>query len=167
MALAALPATFRWRVSVPATLAALAALAAALPLGGVILAALFGETADIALRDILRYAATSAWLALLVGIVTGVVGSLTAWLVVMHRFPGHGIFTWALTLPLAAPAFALAYAYADLFDVAGPLRIWMRDAQTSTCRSACAARAAQCSCCPAPFIPMSISPCARPSSTSR
>jgi iron(III) transport system permease protein len=27
-----------------------------------------------------------------------------------------------LALPLAAPAFALAYAYADLFDVAGPVR---------------------------------------------
>src|SRR5690606_6904591 len=90
VALAARPAAFRWRISVPAALAGVAGLTAALPLGGVIIAALFGETADIAARDILRYAATSAWLALLVGLVTGAVGSLAAWLVVMHRFPGRG-----------------------------------------------------------------------------
>lgn len=107
-------------------LAALAALAAALPLFGVVAAALSGPTADIAGRDVLRYAATSAWLALLVGGIVAVVGSLAAWLVVMHRFPGRNLFAWALALPLAAPAFALAYAYADLFDVAGVLRTWMR-----------------------------------------
>lgn len=90
------------------------------------LAALGGPTADIAGRDVLRYAATSAVLAVLVGGCTGVLGSLAAWLVVMHRFPARKVFAWALALPLAAPAFALAYAYADLFDVAGALRTWMR-----------------------------------------
>ena len=33
----------------------------------------------------------------------------------------------ALALPLAAPGFALAYAYADMLDPAGGLRIWLRD----------------------------------------
>jgi len=127
MAVAAFPVLRRGSISVPAALAAVAGLAAMLPLAGVAAAALFGETADIAMRDVLRYAATSAWLALLVGIVTALVGSLAAWLVVMHRFPGRDIFAWALALPLAVPAFALAYAYADLFDVAGPLRTWLRD----------------------------------------
>jgi len=116
----------RRRISVPAALAAFAGLAAMLPLAGVAAAALFGDTADIAARDVARYAATSAWLALLVGIVTAILGSLAAWLIVMCRFPGRNMFAWALALPLAAPAFALAYAYADMFDVAGPLRIWMR-----------------------------------------
>ena len=109
-------------------LAALAALVAALPLLGVLWAAFSGDTADIAGRDVLRYAATSAWLALLVGAITALLGSIAAWLVVMHRFPGRDLFAWALALPLAAPAFALAYAYGDLFDVAGELRIWMRGA---------------------------------------
>ncbi len=117
----------RWLPFGPLTwLAALAALVAALPLLGVVAAALSGATADIAARDVLRYAATSAWLALPVGTITAVLGSLAAWLVVMHRFPGRDIFAWALALPLAAPAFALAYAYGDLFDVAGELRTWMR-----------------------------------------
>ncbi len=116
----------RGTVSLPAVLAALAGLAAILPLAGVGVAALSGETADIAARDILRYAATSAWLALMVGIATAVLGTVAAWLVVMHRFPGRDLFAWALALPLAVPAFALAYAYADLFDVAGALRGWLR-----------------------------------------
>lgn len=101
---------------------------AALPLLGVAAAALSGGAADIAARDVLRYAATSAWLALLVGAGTGVIGSVAAWLVVMHRFPGRDFFAWTLALPLAVPAFALAYAYGGLFDVAGELRMWMRPA---------------------------------------
>lgn len=106
----------------------MAAIAAILPLGGVVAAALSGEAnADIAARDLARYAWTSVALAALVALITGVVGALAAWLVVMCRFPGRNVFAWALALPLAAPAFALAYAYADLFDVAGPLRFWLRD----------------------------------------
>lgn len=115
------------RPSIPAVLAGLAGVAVALPLIGVVLAAIGSETADIATRDIVRYAATSAWLAMLVGATTAVAGTLAAWLVVMHRFPGRDLFTWALAMPLAVPAFALAYGYADLFDVAGPLRMWMRN----------------------------------------
>ncbi len=73
-----------------------------------------------------RYAATTAALAVMVALGSTALGSLSAWLVVMHRFPGRDLFAWALALPLAAPAFALAYAYADLFDVAGPIRTFLR-----------------------------------------
>ncbi len=107
-------------------LALVAGLAVGAPLLGVALAAFGTETADIASRDIARYALTSAWLALLVGGATALSGTAAAWLVVMHRFPGREIFAWALALPLAMPAFALAYGYSDLFDVAGPLRMWLR-----------------------------------------
>lgn len=109
-------------------LALLAAALVALPLAGVVLAALGKDTADIASRDLARYGATSAMLAVTVGLATAVLGTLAAWLVAMHRFPGRGLFAWALALPLAAPAFALAYGYADLFDVAGPLRTALREA---------------------------------------
>lgn len=109
-------------------LAATAALIAVLPLAGIVAAALSGETADIAARDLVRYAETSALLAASVSGAVGLLGAIAAWLVVMHRFPGRDLFAWALALPLAAPAFALAYAYGDLFDVAGDLRVWMRAA---------------------------------------
>jgi iron(III) transport system permease protein len=127
LALTAPPALSQLRISPITCLAALAGLVVALPLAGVVLAALGSETADIAARDIARYAMTSAWLALLVGASTAIVGTIAAWLVVMHRFPGRDIFAWALALPLAAPAFALAYGYADLFDVAGTLRTALRE----------------------------------------
>ena len=114
-------------LSLPALLACLAAVVAVLPLLGVLFAAATGAQADIAGQDILRYGLTSLWLALWVGLATALVGTLAAWLVAMHRFPGRAFFAWALALPLAAPAFALAYAYADLFDVAGSLRMALRD----------------------------------------
>lgn len=104
----------------------MAAAVAVAPLIGVVIAALGEGKADIATSDLIRYAVTSAALAAIVAVATAVTGSLAAWLVVMHRFPCRSIFAWALALPLAAPAFAVAYAYADLFDVAGDLRLWMR-----------------------------------------
>lgn len=89
-------------------------------------AALRPGAADIAAADVARYAATSAVLVVLVAVIAGGLGAVAAWLVAMHRFPGRGLFTWALALPLAAPAFALAYGYADLLDVAGPFRTFLR-----------------------------------------
>ncbi|MCA3721390.1 iron ABC transporter permease [Phenylobacterium sp.] len=97
------------------------------PLAGVVLAALGESGADIPTRDLVRYATTTAVLAGLVGLVTGVIGAAAAWLVVMHRFPGRDLFAWGLALPLAMPAFAVAYGYADLLDVAGPLRVGLRE----------------------------------------
>lgn len=104
----------------------LAVVVAVLPLVGVLAAAVSGETAAIAWPDLVRYALTSAALAVLVAAITAATGTLAAWLVVMHRFPGRDVFAWALALPFAMPAFAMAYAYADLFDVAGDLRSWIR-----------------------------------------
>lgn len=126
MALTTAQARFRLRITPTSSLAIIAGLVVAFPLISVILVALGTETADIAGRDIARYGLTSAWLALLVGAITATLGSIAAWLVVMHRFPGRDIWAWALALPLAVPAFALAYGYADLFDVAGGLRTALR-----------------------------------------
>jgi iron(III) transport system permease protein len=51
-----------------------------------------------------------------------------AWLVTMFRFPGRGVFEILLVLPLAAPAYVLAYAWSDLAGVGGPLQSALRDA---------------------------------------
>jgi hypothetical protein len=48
------------RISIPAALAGAAGIAVALPLVGVVFAALGRENADIAGRNVMRYAATSA-----------------------------------------------------------------------------------------------------------
>ncbi|MEL7130352.1 MAG: iron ABC transporter permease [Pseudomonadota bacterium] len=51
----------------------------------------------------------------------------TAWLVTMHEFPGRALFSWLLILPLAAPGYVLAFSYADLLGVAGPVQTGLRD----------------------------------------
>jgi len=70
-------------------------------------------------------------LLLMLGVAAGVTvgGVTTAWITTMCRFPGHRVFEWALLLPMAVPAYVMAYAYTDLLQFAGPvqsaLREWM------------------------------------------
>ena len=61
-----------------------------------------------------------------VGVGVLVIGIGTAWLVTMCRFPGSRLFEWALLLPLAAPAYLLAYTYTDWLDYYGPVQFWLR-----------------------------------------
>lgn len=65
------------------------------------------------------YVAYSVALSALTGLGVGVIGVGAAWLVAMHRFPGRNIFDWALMLPLAAPAYILAYAYVNWLQSPG------------------------------------------------
>ncbi len=41
-------------------------------------------------------------------------GAASAWLVTLCQFPGRGLFEWLLVVPLAAPSYILAYAYAGM-----------------------------------------------------
>lgn len=63
-----------------------------------------------------------------VGLGTTVVGTGTAWLVTMCRFPGSRMMQWALLLPLVLPTYIIGYAYADLLAFAGPLQAALRAA---------------------------------------
>jgi iron(III) transport system permease protein len=74
-----------------------------------------------------RYLSNTLFLAVTVGVGTLVIGTGTAWLVVMCRFPGKRLFEWALLLPLAVPTYVIAYAYTDFLQVAGPLQSWLRE----------------------------------------
>jgi iron(III) transport system permease protein len=75
-----------------------------------------------------RYVLASFGLALATGLVAGVIGTATAWLVTMYRFPGVRTLSWLLLMPLAVPAYVAAYALVDLFDYAGPVQVALRDA---------------------------------------
>ena len=68
-------------------------------------------------------------LLLLLGVGTGVIllGVPTAWLTSMCSFPGRRWLSWALLLPLAMPAYIIAYTYSGLLDFAGPVQTWIRD----------------------------------------
>jgi iron(III) transport system permease protein len=70
--------------------------------------------------------ADTALLTLLVGFGSSLIGVATAWLVAVYRFPGSRSLEWLLLLPLAMPAYIIAYAYTDLFEVAGPVQGWLR-----------------------------------------
>src|SRR5688572_9145298 len=53
-------------------------------------------------------------------------GVVSAWLVTAYRFPGHAVLEWALLLPLAMPAYVMAYAYTDWLQFAGPVQSALR-----------------------------------------
>lgn len=68
-------------------------------------------------------------LILMVGVGAGVfiLGVGNAWLVTMCRFPGSKQFNWLLILPMAVPAYLMAYTYTDFLTYTGPLQNMIRD----------------------------------------
>jgi iron(III) transport system permease protein len=73
-----------------------------------------------------RYLANTLILMLGVAALTAVVGTGTAWLVTMYRFPGRGWLAVALLFPMAIPAYVGAYALVDFLDYAGPFQAGLR-----------------------------------------
>ena len=66
---------------------------------------------------------------LMIGNVFGVclIGVPTAWLVTSYSFPGRNIFSWALILPLAIPAYIIAFVYTDVFEYSGAFQVYLRN----------------------------------------
>jgi iron(III) transport system permease protein len=62
----------------------------------------------------------------LVGVGTLVLGVSLAWLVSAYRFPGRGVFRFALVLPLAMPGYVLGYIFLTTFSFAGPVQSTLR-----------------------------------------
>lgn len=98
----------------------------------VIVASLLGDYSpvwehllDTVLRD---YVLNSLLLMLGVGAGTLLLGVSAAWLTAMCEFPGRRLFNWALLLPMAMPAYIIAYTYTGMLDYSGPvqgaLRAW-------------------------------------------
>lgn len=84
---------------------------------------ILGEMASTVLPD---YALTSLLLCVAVAIGAAVVGTASAAAVTLFDFPGRRAFEWALLLPLAMPAYVVAYAYTDFLQFSGPLQGWLR-----------------------------------------
>ena len=89
-----------------------------------------GESAQI-LRELSRtvlpdYALTSLLLCVSVAVGVAVVGIATAAAVTLFDFAGRKTFEWALLLPLAMPAYVVAYAYTDFLQFSGPLQTTIR-----------------------------------------
>ncbi len=106
------------------------AAACLLPMLAVLLAALtggFDAVGHLAETVLPRYAGTTAALVAMVGIGTFAIGVGAAWLVTMTRFPGVRLFEMLLVLPLAFPAYVLAYAYTHVLDHPGIVQATLRD----------------------------------------
>lgn len=63
-----------------------------------------------------------------VGLGVASIGVTTAWLTTMLDFPGRRFFAWALVLPMAMPAYVMAYVYTDFLQFVGPLQSSLRAA---------------------------------------
>ncbi|PWV65869.1 ABC transporter permease [Plasticicumulans acidivorans] len=68
----------------------------------------------------------TAFLLLSVGTAVTVLGAGLAWLSAACEFPGRRHFDWLLMLPLALPAYVLAFVAIDLLDFAGPVQSTLR-----------------------------------------
>ena len=111
-------------------LAVVVAVVCALPMIGVALAALFGGTGTVAqlMETVLAgYAGATLALVVVVALGTFAIGVGAAWLVTMTRFPGVRLFEVLLVLPLAFPAYVLAYAYTFVLDHPGIVQSALRD----------------------------------------
>ena len=94
----------------------------AIPVGSVLLTALGpsdGIWSHLVSTVLQVYVGNTLWLMLGVGVGTIVIGTSTAWLVTMYRFPGRRILSWALLLPLAVPSYILAFVITDQLEYAG------------------------------------------------
>lgn len=112
---------------IPFLLAALVAL----PVGSVLTNLLLGGTGDtwqhMASTVLPEYIGNTLWLLCGVGIGVIVLGVATGWLTAVHRFPGQSFFEWALVLPMAMPAYVMAYVYTDLLQFVGPVQTTLRE----------------------------------------
>ncbi len=67
-------------------------------------------------------------LAVSVALGVTMLGAGAAAVVTLFDFPGRRSFEWLMLLPMAMPAYVLAYAYTDLLQFSGPLQSGLRAA---------------------------------------
>ena len=97
---------------------------------GVIVATLFQPE-----REILQHLADTILGTLLLNtfllssgvmICTALLGVSLGWLVGACSFPGRSFFSWALTLPMAVPAYVMAFIFLGIMDFTGPVQSLLR-----------------------------------------
>mgnify|MGYP000200455428 CR=1 FL=1 len=118
-----------WHNKLPWVAAMLIALICILPQISVVFAAFMGSTDTLqSLAETVLGRYTQATLVLLVTVVLSstIIGTVTAWLVTTTDFGGRRILEIALVLPLAFPAYVLAYAYTHVLDHPGIVQSTLR-----------------------------------------
>lgn len=112
---------------------AIAAILVALPMAAILAAVVHGATgADPALwahlTEHVLARVTVNTVVLVIGVVAIAValGTALAWLTAACEFPGRGFFAWALLLPMAVPAYVLAFVAVATLDYAGAVPVALR-----------------------------------------
>lgn len=72
------------------------------------------------------YIVNSLVLAFGVGILVIVIGTVLAWCIARYEFTGRKQLQWLILLPMAMPAYIIAYTYTGLMDFAGPIQTLLR-----------------------------------------
>ncbi|QBL10389.1 iron ABC transporter permease [Rheinheimera sp. D18] len=113
---------WRWSVLMPALLLAMPVL--------VVFTSLFTPQPDIWLHlrqtVLADYVINSLLLATGTGIGALLLGTSSAWLISQYQFIGRRYVQWMLLLPLAVPAYIIAYTYTGMLDFSGPLQTALR-----------------------------------------
>ncbi|WP_019675281.1 ABC transporter permease [Arsukibacterium perlucidum] len=114
---------WRWSILIPALLLAMPVL--------VVFGSVFSPDVEVwrHLRQtvLADYIINSLLLAFGTGAGALLIGTGTAWLVSQYQFVGRRLLQWLLLLPLAMPAYIIAYTYTGMLDFAGPVQSGLRD----------------------------------------
>src|SRR5262245_53235065 len=105
------------------------ALLVAIPIASVCISVFAGPSptfVHMAETVLSEYVVNTLSIVILVLIGVLLIGIPAAWLTACCEFPGRKVFEAALILPLAAPAYVLAYAYADFLSGFGPVQGLLR-----------------------------------------
>ena len=73
-----------------------------------------------------EYLLNTLTLMMLTGGLSLLLGVSTGWLIGACHFRGRATLSWLLMLPLASPAYIVAYVYTDLLEVSGPIQTTLR-----------------------------------------
>ncbi|MET0656679.1 MAG: iron ABC transporter permease [Steroidobacteraceae bacterium] len=122
----------RWK---PYVLSGLFALPALVPLLVIAFASASPETAvwsHLARYVLPEVVFNTIKLVIGVALLAGMLGTSLAWLVTTHDFPGRRWLEWALLLPLAMPAYVLAFVAVGFLDFSGPLQSLLRSLFSTT-----------------------------------
>ena len=76
---------------------------------------------------LIRYVKTTLFLMVGVSFFSLLFGIISAWILTNYEFRFSKVLEVLMLLPLACPAYLVAYAYTDFFEYAGPVQGFIRD----------------------------------------
>lgn len=76
---------------------------------------------------LLDYLSNSFYLVIGVSFLSLLLGIIPAWLLAMYNIPFGRFLEWGLLLPMAIPAYIIAYSYTGALDATGPVQALLRE----------------------------------------